>query len=374
MDEKLVDRVLELAVEIQQIPAPTFGEHARGEFVRGGFLEAGLRDVAADEQGNVFGCLPGQNNASPLVVSAHLDTVFPAGTDLSFRREAGKIYGPGLGDNALGVAGLFGLLWTLRQQGQLLPGDLWLVANVEEEGLGDSRGMCRVVDRFGEGVVAYLVLEGMALGQIYHRGLGVQRYRIAVDTPGGHSWVDYGRPSAIHELAELINQISKMGIPAKPRSSMNVGLISGGTSINTIAASASMELDLRSESVTILGSLCRQVESLTLSRNRQDVNYSYEIIGQRPVGRIPVTHPLVRLAQRCLTDLGIQPKLQIGSTDANIPLSRGLPALCLGLTTGGGAHSAAEYILTEPLRKGLSQLVAFVKGAYLIQTGMGWKG
>jgi len=184
MDASLVAQVLDLAVQIQQIPAPTFYESGRAAFIQKQFVKAGLRDVQVDEIGNVYGRLPGAGQKPPLVVSAHSDTVFPASTDLQVRREKGQIHGPGIGDNSLGVAGLFGLLWGLRARLQgssaelRFPGDLWLVANVGEEGLGDLRGMRVVVDRFGPQVLAYLVVEGMALGQIYHRGLGVKRYRI----------------------------------------------------------------------------------------------------------------------------------------------------------------------------------------------------
>jgi tripeptide aminopeptidase len=366
MDAALVARVLDLAVAIQQIPAPPFGEAQRGAFLRERFLVEGLQDVAVDDIGNVYGRIPGQGQLRPLVVSAHLDTVFPYGTDLQVQREADKVFGPGIGDNSLGLAGLFGLLWALRQKSNqaALPGDVWLVANVGEEGLGDLRGMRAVVDRFGETVCAYLILEGMALGQIYHRGLGVQRYRIAVNTSGGHSWVDYGKPSAIHELGNLIARLSALPVPSQPRSSLNVGVIAGGTSINTIAAEAHLELDLRSENSAALNQLVHQVETLVGAANRADVAVTLEMIGRRPAGKLPSTHPLVRLAKRCLVSQGLQPNLTIGSTDANIPLSRSLPAICVGLSTGYGAHTANEYINVGPLFQGLAQLVAVVEGTF----------
>ncbi len=376
----LVKSVLELAIEIQQIPAPTFAEGRRAAFVRDRFEAEGLQHVTTDEIGNVLGCLPGEGQTHPLVVSAHLDTVFPESTPLDLRREGDQIHGPGIGDNSLGVAGLFGLLWTLTRgstneasqtapEKSRLPGDLWLVANVGEEGLGDLRGMHSVVDRFGNRVLAYLVIEGMALGQIYHRALGVQRYRISAHTAGGHSWVDYGRPSAIHELAGLVTRLSALELPEQPRCSLNVGMITGGISINTIAPEAHLELDLRSEEASALEALVTRVRELVESANRPGVQVSMEIIGQRPAGEISEKHPLVRLAKRCLRLQGIQPNLTIGSTDANIPLSRGLPAICLGLSTGYGAHTADEYILTGPLESGLAQLVAFVEGAFHLHRG-----
>jgi len=360
----LLERILDLAVAIQQIPAPTFAEGQRAAFLREQFEAAGLSQVGCDKVGNVYGCVPGEGTAPALVVTAHLDTVFPISTDLSSRCEDERIYGPGIGDNCLGLAGLLGLVWALRlKKGKRrsLPGDLWLVANVGEEGLGNLRGMQAVVDRFGKQVRAYLVLEGMALGQVYHRALGVQRYCITVRTPGGHAWVDFGQPSAIHELGALITCLAGLPVPEKPRSSLNVGVISGGLSINTIAAEAFLELDLRSEEQATLQELVRQVETLANAAQRPDVQVSLEVIGKRPSGSIPANHPLVQLAQRSLLAQGIQPNLAIGSTDANVPLSRKLPAICIGLSTGSGAHTQGEYVNTRPLAQGLAQLVMVVE-------------
>lgn len=360
----MLDRILDLAVQIQQIPSPTFDEVARGRFVLEMFSREGLSDLQTDSVGNVFARLPGSGSTPPLVVSAHLDTVFPAETDLAMRRERGRIYGPAIGDNALGVAGLFGLLWSLREKHLNLSGDLWLVANTGEEGLGDLCGMKAVVERFGAHPRLYLILEGMALGHIYCKAIGVRRYRVTARTSGGHSWIDYGKPSAIHELSELITQITGLRLPASPRTTLNVGRIGGGTTINTLAAEAWMELDLRSETVDSLTELNHQVEKLIQAANRPNVRFDAQLIGQRPVGEISMSHPVVRLAEACLLEQGIQPNLTAGSTDANIPLSRGYPAVVIGLTNGGGAHTTNEYIETGPLKKGLSQLVSFVKQAW----------
>ena len=253
MDNDYLDRLLVLAIRIQQIPAPTLDEKQRAEFVREQFVNEGLQDVSGDSAGNVFGRLAGKGTERPLIISAHLDTVFPRNTSLHSTRQEERIYGPGIGDNSLGVASLFGLLWLIRQRDLELAGDIWLVANVGEEGLGDLRGMKAVVERFGSEVQAYLVLEGTALGHIYHRAIGVQRYRVRMRTVGGHSWSDYGQPSAIHELAQLVTQITALPVPVSPRTTLNVGLISGGTGINVLAAEAMLELDLRSEAIEALG-------------------------------------------------------------------------------------------------------------------------
>ncbi len=375
MDPALVARVLDLAVALQQVPAPPFMEAQRAAFVHDRFQVEGLQDVSIDEMSNVYARLPGQGAERPVVVSAHLDTVFPYGTDLQVHREADRIFGPGIGDNSLGLAGLFGIMWGLKAEandrlnGGLaseLAGDVWLVANVGEEGLGDLRGMRAVVDRFGDQPRAYIVLEGMAFGQVYHRGLGVQRYRISVCTQGGHSWVDYGRPSAIHELGTIITRLARMNVPAQPRSSVNVGVVTGGTSVNTIAADAHLELDLRSEGANALQELVRQMEEIVNASNREDVRVMLEMIGSRPAGELLQSHPLVALAKRCIQQQGLQPNLTVGSTDANVPLSRGLPAVTVGLSTGYGAHTTNEYIHCSPVNQGLAQVIALVKECFEI--------
>ncbi len=365
MDSKLVNRVIERAIAIQSIPAPTFEEGRRAAAVRQMFEEEGLCDIEIDRQDNVYGRLAGSGRSRPLVVSAHIDTVFPSNTDLSVRRTVQRVYGPAIGDNSLGAAGLFGLIWALREEAITLPGDLWLVANVCEEGLGNLRGMQAVVDRFGADVLAYIVLEGMALGQVYHRGLGVRRYKITFNTAGGHSWVDYGQPSAIHTLSTLVTRLTHLPLPTDPRTTLNVGVISGGTTVNSIAAQAWLELDLRSEEVSTLDALAKQVEKLARTFDElPGLEVEIEVIGLRPAGSISPNHPLIRLARRCLEAQGIHPNLGIGSTDANIPLSRGLPAVCIGLGTGGGAHTVQEYINIRPVHDGLNQLLALVQGAF----------
>ena len=369
MDDTLTKQVLDLAIEIQQIPAPTFCEERRASFIYERFKAESLSEVSLDQSGNVFARLPGKNEAPPLVISAHLDTVFPHCTDLAVHWGDDKISGPGIGDNSLGLAGLFGLIWGLKRrpgsdQRLILPGDLWLVANVGEEGLGNLSGMKAVVERFGNQVLGYLVLEGMAYGQIYHQGLSVKRYRIIVQTPGGHSWVDYGRPSAVHVLAGLITRLESIPLPQKPRTTMNVGVISGGTSVNTIAAQASLELDLRSERARTLEQISHQVEALVDNINLDDVQITIEVTGKRPSGKISVRHPLVRMAVHILKQQGLSPRLNAGSTDANLPLSLGLPAICLGLTTGRGAHTLEEQIHIDPVSKGLEQLVFLVEAVF----------
>jgi len=357
----LSSRVLTLAMRIQQIPAPTFHEQARGKFVRDLFIAERLKDVSVDGLGNVYARLAAKNHkAAPLVVSAHLDTVYPPDFNLKSSREADRVIAPGIGDNSLGVAALFGILWSLRECKIELERDLWFVANVGEEGLGDLKGMREVVERFGSAVIGYLILEGLALGQIYHRAVGVRRYRIGVRTAGGHSWSDYGRPSAVHELALLINWILAIRLPHAPRTTMNVGTMHGGTGVNVLAAQADCEVDLRSEDPEVLRQIAGQVEEHAARAVRKGVRVEVEVIGERPAGEIPPHHPFIALAQKCAREAGLEAVLTAGSTDANIPISRGIPAVVMGVTSGGNAHSADEYIQIEPIAKGLDQLVRFV--------------
>lgn len=362
MQEPISARVIELACKIQQIPAPTFAEKRRSAFVQECFSAAGLSHVSQDSIGNVYACLPGKSSTSPVVITAHLDTVFPDSTDLTLRYYPDKIIGPGIGDNSLGVAAIIGMAWCLRD----LQRDLWLVANVCEEGLGNLGGIKAVVERFGRDVTAYLIVEGLSLGHVYNQALNVQRYQIQVKTRGGHAWVDYGQPSAINELAKLIVQLNQLPLPTQPRTTLNIGKVQGGTSINTIAAEARLELDLRSESEAALSRICQQVEELVKTSTKdapQPIDAGFEVIGQRPGGSLPADHSLVRLAVHCLREEGLVARLTSGSTDANYPLSLGLPAVCVGITTGSGAHSKEEYINTQPVELGLRQLNRLIEGA-----------
>ncbi len=355
-------RILDLTMQIQQIAAPTFNESARGHFVHDLFHKENLKDVSMDDVGNVFARLPGRDkHAKPLIVSAHLDTVFPESVNLQSREDVGKVIAPGIGDNSLGVGALFGILWTLHQRKIELEHDLWLVANVGEEGLGDLCGMRAVVDRFNADVIGYLVLEGLALGHVYHRAIGVKRYRIYTNTVGGHSWSDYGQPSAVHELASLVTKLTSMKLPREPRTTMNIGTISGGTGINVLASEAKCELDLRSEDPHTLEGVIAQAEDLIWRTNREGVKIRTEVIGQRPAGEIPANHPFVKTAVDCMKKHGLEAILTAGSTDANIPLSRGIPAVVMGITTGGSAHTLHEYIKTEPIAMGMEGVVSFVE-------------
>jgi tripeptide aminopeptidase len=360
-------RQLELIARVQQIPAPTFAEAQRAQFVHEQFLAAGLVDVHQDALSNVYGRLPGAQPGPPLIVSAHLDTVFPPETDLTIKRNGRLLYGPGIGDNATGVAGLI-LVAQAMLANQLQPKqDVWFVANVCEEGLGDLQGMRAVVDQFGDKAV-YIVVEGGLYGQISHEAIGVSRHRITVTGPGGHSWGSFGAPSAIHILAKIVTAIDAIRPAAAPRTSYNVGTIEGGSSINTIAQSASLQLDLRSENVAALDALVNQVRIIVAETAylylAEGVDVEMTQIGQRPAGSIPRETDLVQLALAALAHVGCPDvTFMRGSTDANVPLSRGITAVCIGLTQSGNAHRTDEYIDPLHLPHGLGQLLLLILAA-----------
>lgn len=355
-------RLLDDTLAIQAIPAPTFVESARAALIESRFRQLGLADITRDDMDNVYTRTSGTDHNSPaLLISAHLDTVFPMETDLTVRYEpAGeRIYGPGLGDNSIGLAAMLALVEQLNVHQIIPPADIWWVATVGEEGLGDLRGIRRASEQLRGKIGLAIILEGMGLGRIYHAGLGVRRLRVTVKGPGGHSWLHADRPSAIHHLLRLGEAlVDDVQVSDEPRASLNVGLISGGISINTIAPEASLAIDLRSVEAGTLADLEERVtEIVELFSHAPDLKVSTEVIGDRPSATLPVEHPLVQAAQGVLNYLDYDaPSLEIGSTDANVPLANGIPSVCVGITSGGDAHTTGEYIETAPLVLGMRQL------------------
>ncbi len=352
---------INLIQAIQQIPAPTFAEADRAAFVESQMLALGLQDVRQDDLHNVYGRFPGQHRRTPLIITAHLDTVFPLETDLRIRENGRLLSGPGIGDNSTGVAGLLLLAKSLIENQIKLTNDVWLVANVCEEGLGDLRGIRAVVEKFGQSA-KYIIVEGGLFGQISHQAIGVRRFRLEVSGPGGHSWGSFGAASAIHVLGHLISAIDKLPVPVSPRTTYNVGIIEGGTSINTIAQSAALQLDLRSEEPSALQQLVDSVTDIVQQTNqlRRDdgIHVTMTAIGSRPPGQISRHTALVKTAVDALHYVGSQGiTFMMGSTDANVPLSKGFTAVVLGLTESGNAHRLDEFIDPTRLPDGLSQLL-----------------
>lgn len=362
---------IDLIVAVQQVPAPTFAEARRAAFVEAQMRRLGLDDVAQDALHNVYGRFPGSDPAAaPIIVTAHMDTVFANDVDLRVRREKHLLYGPGIGDNAAGVAGLLLLARALRANALQPLADVWLVANVGEEGMGDLCGMRAVTDRFGQ-QAAYVVVEGGLFGQLCHQGIAVRRFRIDVAGPGGHSWGSFGTPSAVHVLGRLIAGIDALPVPETPRTTYNVGVIEGGTTINSIARTASLWLDLRSEEAPALAALETAVRDLTtdLAQRVADVTLTMTLVGDRPAGQVPRATPIVAWADAALRAVGVTDVSYIaGSTDTNIPLSRAIPAVCIGLARSVHAHRPDEYLDTSQLPQGLSQLLLLVLAAAGLET------
>jgi acetylornithine deacetylase/succinyl-diaminopimelate desuccinylase-like protein len=363
-------QIIDLSIQIQQVAAPTGQEGERARWVANWLRRCGYADVVLDEYENVYACLQGNMRRPALLVSAHTDTVFPAGTDLAVRYDdhQRRIYGPGLGDNSTGVAAMLWLASQVRRQEP--PVDVWFVANTGEEGNGNLRGMRAAVDRLQQVLGAAIVIEGMGLPRIVSRALGSRRYRIVVNAPGGHSWSDFGAASAVHVLVNLAAELTRLRPPSNPRTTFNVGVVSGGTSVNTIAQAAELELDLRSEEPGALEALVGQVQAVVqryqTPRWRQaGVLVNAELIGDRPAGAIADDHPLVQAAVQSLVNAGVQPQTgnRISSTDANVPLSRGIPAVCIGITDGGNAHRLDEWITPDLLPKGMQHLMSLTQWA-----------
>jgi tripeptide aminopeptidase len=359
------EAIVATAIAIQQIPAPTFDEGRRGMYVADQMRALGLADVQIDAVGNVYGRRAGCALGPGLMIAAHLDTVFPSGTDLTVRREGQRVYGPGLGDNSLGVAALLHLARAIGQHDIANQGDIWFVANVGEEGLGDLRGMRAAVDQLQGQVAAAIALEGCGPGRIIHAAIGVRRYRISTAAPGGHSWQNFGAPSAIHTLVRLAAQLTRLDAPRQPRSSFNIGVIEGGSSVNTIAQRATLLLDLRAVAPAGLAALVRQVEQVVAEVRAAEpgVTIDLETVGERPAGSIPQEHPLVQAAAAAYQAAGVVVTYESASTDANIPLSSGLPAICIGVGDGENAHRLDEYIEIARIPSGMRALLWLVLAA-----------
>ena len=359
-------KIVEEALTLHAIPAPTFSEHERGAALCARFGQMNLRDVEQDNLGNVYARTPGTDPGAPAVmVSAHLDTVFPMGASLIARHEADTIHAPGIGDNSMGLAALCALASLIEAHAIRPAADMWWVATVSEEGLGNLRGMRQAMERLKERVGVAVIVEGMSLGRIYHAGLSVQRLCVEAEGEGGHSWLHYGRPSAIHHIIHLGEAIlAQVNPPEKPRSILNIGLIDGGTSVNTIAAKSSMTIDLRSEDPATLKAMEKQIAEIVESQHAEGLEAAVTVVGERPGAVLPTSHPLPQAAMAALKRVGEEkPHFDIGSTDANVPLAMGVPSVCVGVTYGGNAHRVDEYIHIKPVALGVKALLLLALAA-----------
>lgn len=359
---RLATWLIEQAITLQQIPAPTFEEALRARWMADQFAALGIQEIEIDALHNVYGVRRGQRSDLPAVmVSAHTDTIFAAQTDLTVRREPGIVHGPGIGDNSLGAAALLGLIRGMDDTGITCARDVWVVATTREEGLGDLGGMRAAYDRLSGRIDRVINIEGLAFGHVYHAGIAVRRLHITAHAQGGHSWLHFGRPSATHTILQLGAKITALHPPTQPRTTYNIGMIEGGEAINAIATQAGLWLDMRSEDRTGLETLERAVRQCITTL--LDVRWQVEVVGDRPAGSIPVQHDMVQAALAALTLVGVRGTLETGSTDANIPLSVGCPAVTVGITRGGNAHRLDEYIETGDIEAGLRQLIVLTLAA-----------
>jgi tripeptide aminopeptidase len=355
------EQLIERQMEVTRIAAPPFGETARAEWLASRFRELGLEDVHIDDIGNVIGIRPGrqlQSEPKFLAVSAHLDTVFPAGTGVNVRREGNRLYGPGVSDNSAGITALLALAGALDHAEIHTEWPLVFVGNVGEEGEGDVRGMRYIFaePRWRDAIEATLVLDGAGTDTIVTEALGSKRFLVTIYGPGGHSWSDFGTANPIVVLARAIDQFTRTPVPASPKTTFNVGVISGGTSVNSIPESATIKVDIRSaagEQVERLERALREAIERAVTqeprtsfggRSHSGLTADVKVIGSRPAARLNPNSRMLAVIQAVDALLDNNARLQRASTDANIPLSQGRDALAIGAGgAGGGAHTLHEW-------------------------------
>jgi len=356
-----------LVRHIAEIPAPPFEEEVRGQWVAKRLLEFTGRTPEVDALGNRWVVLQGaQGRGKRLLLSAHLDTVFPAGTDCSVRERDGLLCGPGIGDNCAGLAVLLMFARLLTQAQCPFAGELLIAANVGEEGVGDLRGMKALCERLGATLQGTLALDG-GLGHVVGEAVGSRRYRVTVRGPGGHSWSEFGTPSAIHHLARVAAALADLKVTDLQRVAFNIGEIHGGTSINTIAAHATMLVDLRSIDPAALAELdVRAQRKLHAVPCPKDLQLVIEKIGARPTGNPQLTREWVEVAAAACVALGLTVKVTASSTDANVPLAAGLRASTLGICRTGRTHTLDEWLDPSSLPLGLETLALTVLTALRI--------
>lgn len=359
------ERTVADIIRLTEIPAPPFGEARRAEAVRRDFEAHGLRDVTIDAEGNVTGVRPGgrTNGRGPfLVVAAHLDTVFPEGTDVRVRREGWRLAAPGVGDNTRSLATLLAWIRALDAARLKTDADILFVANVGEEGQGDLRGMKAL---FGKGpyagrISAFFSVDGSDPAGVVTRGVGSNRYRVVFSGPGGHSYGAFGIVNPMVAMAGAVSGLYALSPPASPRTTYSASVAGGGASVNSIPSSVFVEVDLRSEDPQALAELDRgfrsavdravAAENAARSTALGPVKAELKVLGQRPAGTTPSDSRLVRITRAAIEAQGFVAEEEASSTDSNIPMSLGIPAVTIGAGgRGGRAHAPDEWIDVEPV-------------------------
>lgn len=355
-----------------EIPAPTFQEQKRAEHFKQRFNELGLKNVRIDAIGNVIGERPGAGSGPTLVLAAHLDTVFPEGTDVKVKRSGSTLSGPGIGDDCRGLAVILAVARALNEAAIETEGTILFVANVGEEGLGDLRGVRHLFNNELKGKITHFIsIDGTGL-EVTNTAVGVVRYRVTFRGIGGHSYGAFGLASPVHALGRAVEKISSFQVPKQPKTTFNVGRIEGGTSVNSIAHTAWMEVDMRSVSAEELQKLEAEFKRVTQEALDEEnargagpdkLTIEMKIVSQRPAGVTPADSPIVKIATAADAALGIKTKLTSGSTDSNIPISLGVPAITIdGGGIGRGSHSLDESFDTTDSHIGTQRALLIVLG------------
>lgn len=359
-------RTIAEQVEICEVEAPPFKESKRAELYARKFRELGLQNVRIDAVGNVLGERPGAARRPHFVLAAHLDTVFPEGTNVKTAQEGTIIRGPGIGDDCRGLAVVLAVIRALRAGNVQTPGTITFVGNVGEEGLGDLRGVKHLFNEGLKGQVdRFVSIDGTGLG-ITHISVGSLRYRVTFKGPGGHSYGAFGMVNPIHALGRAMAVIGDFQVPNEPKTTFNVGRIGGGTSVNSIPFEAWMEVDMRSADAASLQSLDAKfhkavddaVAAENARWNSRALSVDKALVGNRPAGRAPATSPIVQAAASVTRALGFPVSMDEGSTDANYPQSLGIPAITIdGGGRGRGAHALDELFDTTDSWQGTLRAV-----------------
>jgi tripeptide aminopeptidase len=349
-----------------RIAAPSGREGARGRWFADRLHELGLAPVT-DSVGNIIAHTPAADtSASRLVIASHLDTVFAADTELDVRRDGDRLTGPGISDNARGLAGLLALARGLHAAGWPTDRPVALVATVGEEGAGDLRGVKHYIARHGDRTAAFIALDGAGAARIITAGVGSRRLRVTFRGPGGHSWSDWGVPNAIHAAGRAIASLVSLQLPAAPRTTLSVGRIGGGTTINAVPGEAWFEVDLRSEALAPLQDLEVAVRDHIERARRgeartREMQVEIAVFGDRPAGRTSESDPLVRAAIAATRDIDLAPELDSSSTDANVPMAAGIPAIAIGAGgDAGGSHTLREWYENRGGPAGLERALRIV--------------
>ncbi|HVF50912.1 MAG TPA: M20/M25/M40 family metallo-hydrolase [Pyrinomonadaceae bacterium] len=363
------------------IPAPPFGEAERAEYLRAKFQECGLTEARTDGEGNCVALRRGRERRPLLVVSAHLDTVFPPETDFTVRREQGKMFAPGIADDGCGLAALVALARALEECAIETEGSLLFVGTVGEEGEGNLRGVRHLLTRgrWASEIDAFISLDGPGIERITHAALGSRRYRVRFRGAGGHSWGDFGVVNPVHALGRAVARLTAYPAPVNPRTTFNVGRIEGGAGVNVIAREAAMDVDLRSESAEELGRLdafFRRVareaaddENAARRAGTPPLELDVKLIGDRPSGETPRDSALVRLAEEATRAFGYRPRFDCSSTDSNIAIAKGLPAVTLGAGgASGNSHTLDEWFDPRGRDLGLKRALLVILGTVSMQS------